>query len=187
MATRIFREVQLLNGTILIYGSTGYTGKLIAKRQRPGKLDLAKWYRPPPSSMRLQPDAQKFVHDRVGDDGVALGRAVEGAAVEAGHGELQSVGANDRCRRDQMVALGSSVSALLEETGMRSLLAVFLITYLIGVGIVLAPTIRSTQASDLSASIGRQMPYALAWPARLIRDASIGDSTPVPGPRPPEG
>jgi hypothetical protein len=88
-----------LNETILIYGSTGYTGKLIAKRQRPGKLDLAKWYRPPPSSMRLQPDAQKFVHDRVGDDGVALGRAVEGAAVEAGHGELQSVGANDRCRR----------------------------------------------------------------------------------------
>jgi hypothetical protein len=38
-------KVQLLNETILIYGSTGYTGKLIAKRQRPGKLDLAKWYR----------------------------------------------------------------------------------------------------------------------------------------------
>jgi hypothetical protein len=26
-----------LNGTILFYGSTGYTGKLIAKRPRPGK------------------------------------------------------------------------------------------------------------------------------------------------------
>jgi hypothetical protein len=70
---------------------------------------------------------------------------------------------------------------------MRSTLAVFLIGYLIGVGIVLAPTIRSTPATYLAASVGREMPYALAWPARLARAAAIGDDTPVPGPRPPEG
>jgi hypothetical protein len=70
---------------------------------------------------------------------------------------------------------------------MRSVLAVILITYLIGVGIVLSPTIRSTPASGLSASIGQQMPYALAWPARFVRYASIGDDSPVTGPRPPEG
>jgi hypothetical protein len=70
---------------------------------------------------------------------------------------------------------------------MRSVLVVILIVYLIGVGIALSPTIRSTPASDLSASIGQQMPYAFAWPASLVRDASIGTDTPVPGPRPPEG
>jgi hypothetical protein len=70
---------------------------------------------------------------------------------------------------------------------MRSVLAVIAIIYLVGVGFVLSPTIRSTPASDLSASIGREMPYALAWPARLVRYASIEDDTPVPGPRPPEG
>ncbi len=70
---------------------------------------------------------------------------------------------------------------------MGSLLAVILITYLIGVGIVLLPTIRSTRASAMSTSIGQEMPYALAWPARLVRDASIGSDPIVPGPRPPEG
>jgi hypothetical protein len=70
---------------------------------------------------------------------------------------------------------------------MRSAIAMILICYLIGVDITLAPTIRSTPATYLAASIGREMPYALAWPARLVRDASIEDDTPVPGPRPPEG
>jgi hypothetical protein len=53
-----------------------------------------------------------------------------------------------------------------------------LIGYVIGVGITLAPTIRSTPATYLAASIGREMRYALAWPARLVRDASIEDDTP---------
>ena len=42
--------------------------------------------------MRLQPGAQKFVHDGVGDDGVPFRRAVEGAAVESGHSQLQAIG-----------------------------------------------------------------------------------------------
>jgi hypothetical protein len=70
---------------------------------------------------------------------------------------------------------------------MRTALAAMVIIYLIGVGFILSPTIRSTPASDLAASIGREMPYALAWPAALGRDASTGTNAPVPGPRPPEG
>ena len=70
---------------------------------------------------------------------------------------------------------------------MRAALAMVLIGYVIGVGITIAPTIRSTPATYLAASIGRAMPYALAWPARLVRNASIEDDTPLPGPRPPEG
>jgi hypothetical protein len=70
---------------------------------------------------------------------------------------------------------------------MRSVLAAFLIGYLVGVGIVLVPTIRSTPATYLAASVGREMPHALAWPARIAREAVIGDDTPVAGPRPPEG
>jgi hypothetical protein len=70
---------------------------------------------------------------------------------------------------------------------MRLMLGVTLITYLLGVGIILLPTIRSTPATYLVASIGQEMPYALAWPARLARDAAIEPDTPVPGPRPPEG
>ena len=77
---------------------------------------------------------------------------------------------------------------------MRSVLAVILITYLVGVGIVLSPTIRSkwgsAPASDLSARIGQELPYALAWPARLVRELQAsggGANASVPGPRPPEG
>jgi hypothetical protein len=70
---------------------------------------------------------------------------------------------------------------------MRLVLLVTLITYLLGVGIILLPTIRSTPATYLVASIGQEMPYALAWPVRLARDAAIEPDTPVPGPRPPEG
>jgi hypothetical protein len=70
---------------------------------------------------------------------------------------------------------------------MRSFLAAFLIGYLLGVCIVLLPTIRSTPATYLALSVGREMPYALAWPARLVGEATTGTDNAVPGPRPPEG
>ena len=41
---------------------------------------------------------------------------------------------------------------------MRLMLAVTLITYLLGVGIILLPTIRSTPATYLVASMGQEMP-----------------------------
>ena len=69
---------------------------------------------------------------------------------------------------------------------MRSVIAMILIGYLIGVGITLAN--HRVDAGHLSRGKHcREMPYALAWPASLVRDASIADDTPAPGPRPPEG
>ena len=54
---------------------------------------------------------------------------------------------------------------------MPLVLAMILIIYLVGVGIILSPPIESkwsvAPASDLSASVGQELPYALAWPARL--------------------
>ncbi len=56
---------------------------------------------------------------------------------------------------------------------MRLLIALIVIVYLIGVGVVLSPTFRSqwnsAPASDLSASLVQQLPNALAWPARVFR------------------
>jgi len=56
---------------------------------------------------------------------------------------------------------------------MRALLSMIVIVYLVGVGVVLAPTVQANwstaPASDFAASVGRELPYALAWPARLAR------------------
>jgi hypothetical protein len=52
---------------------------------------------------------------------------------------------------------------------MRAIIALVVIVYLVGVGVVLAPTIQakrnSAPASDLAASVGQALPNALAWPA----------------------
>jgi hypothetical protein len=77
--------------------------------------------------------------------------------------------------------------SFLETATMRSVIVVILTIYLIGAGIALLPTIRSTPASAMSANVGQEMPYALAWPARLVRDTSIGSDSTFPGPRPPKG
>jgi hypothetical protein len=76
---------------------------------------------------------------------------------------------------------------------MRSVLAVILITYLVGVGIILSPTIESkwsvAPASDLSATITQELPYAMAWPARLVHElrASGGANASLRGSKSPEG
>jgi hypothetical protein len=53
---------------------------------------------------------------------------------------------------------------------MRLLLAIIVIIYLVGVGVVLSPTIRSTwdseTASALADHVVQALPNALAWPAR---------------------
>jgi hypothetical protein len=53
---------------------------------------------------------------------------------------------------------------------MRFLLAVIVILYLVGVGVVLSPTIRSTwtsePASALADRVVQALPNALAWPVR---------------------
>jgi hypothetical protein len=51
---------------------------------------------------------------------------------------------------------------------MRAIIALIVIVYLVGVGVVLAPTIQakwsSAPASDLATSVGQALPNALAWP-----------------------
>jgi hypothetical protein len=53
---------------------------------------------------------------------------------------------------------------------MRFLLALIVIIYLVGVGIVLSPTIRSTwnsePASALADHVVQALPDALAWPVK---------------------
>lgn len=56
---------------------------------------------------------------------------------------------------------------------MRLLIALIVIVYLVGVGVVLAPTVESgwngETASAFFDSVGNALPDALAWPARLAR------------------
>ena len=53
---------------------------------------------------------------------------------------------------------------------MRLLLALIIIVYLVGVGVILAPTVRSTwnsePASAFAQSVAQALPDALAWPVR---------------------
>jgi hypothetical protein len=77
---------------------------------------------------------------------------------------------------------------------MRSVLSVILITYFVGVSIILSPTIQSkwsvAPASDLAANVGQELPYALAWPARLVHELEASgrvDNATLRGPMPPEG
>jgi hypothetical protein len=55
---------------------------------------------------------------------------------------------------------------------MRLLLALIVIIYLIGVGVVLSPIIRSTwnsePASVLADNVMQALPDALAWPVRAV-------------------
>jgi hypothetical protein len=57
---------------------------------------------------------------------------------------------------------------------MRLLIALIIIIYLVGVGVVLAPVIRenwnSETASAFADSVGQALPGALAWPVRLAHE-----------------
>jgi hypothetical protein len=63
---------------------------------------------------------------------------------------------------------------------MRLLLALIIIIYLVGVGVVLSPVIRSEwnsePASVLTDHIVQALPAALAWPARAARAFAGGGS-----------
>lgn len=54
---------------------------------------------------------------------------------------------------------------------MRTLLSLMIIVYLIGIGVVLAPTFRANwstvPASQLSESIVQELPGALTWPVAV--------------------
>jgi hypothetical protein len=54
---------------------------------------------------------------------------------------------------------------------MRLVLALLIIVYLVGVGVVLAPVVESAWNSETAAaffdSVGQALPDALSWPVRL--------------------
>ena len=56
---------------------------------------------------------------------------------------------------------------------MRAFIGLIVIVYLVGVGVVLAPSVKgrwdSGTASELSQSIAAALPNALAWPAAAFR------------------
>lgn len=64
---------------------------------------------------------------------------------------------------------------------MRLLIFLIVVIYLVGVGVVLAPTVKGKwyagTASELSASLVQALPGALAWPASLYRSLR-GDAAP---------
>jgi hypothetical protein len=57
---------------------------------------------------------------------------------------------------------------------MRAFIALLVIVYLVGVGIVLSPTIEakwnSATASELAASVAQALPDAIAWPLRAFHN-----------------
>jgi hypothetical protein len=59
---------------------------------------------------------------------------------------------------------------------MRLFIGLIVIVYLVGVGVVLAPTIsgkwNSATASELTASVAQALPDALAWPVRAYHSVA---------------
>jgi hypothetical protein len=57
---------------------------------------------------------------------------------------------------------------------MRTVIALIIIIYLVGVGVALAPDIRtrwnSAPAAELAAGVGQALPNALAWPVRAYHN-----------------
>jgi len=69
---------------------------------------------------------------------------------------------------------------------MRLLIALLVIIYLVGVGVVLAPTIEANwstaSASQLVGSVATELPRALSWPATAYRNIAEKPSAPeMPG------
>lgn len=60
---------------------------------------------------------------------------------------------------------------------MRMLIALLIIVYLVGVGVVLAPVVgqawTSETASAFTSTLGQALPDALAWPVRLARARAV--------------
>jgi len=56
---------------------------------------------------------------------------------------------------------------------MRALIVLLVIIYLVGVGVVLAPTIKANwstgSVSQLFGSVAKELPRALSWPATVYR------------------
>ena len=71
---------------------------------------------------------------------------------------------------------------------MRALIGLIVIIYLVGVGVVLAPTVRGKwnagTASELATSVLQALPGALAWPAGAYHSLAGGVETAPSAPKP---
>src|SRR5579871_3560702 len=78
--------------------------------------------------------------------------------------------------RAQALRARSLVRTTLGLVKMRLVLAFIIIVYLVGVGIVLSPVVRSTwnsePASALAESVAQALPDALAWPVRAAHSVT---------------
>ncbi len=67
---------------------------------------------------------------------------------------------------------------------MRALIGLIVIIYLVGVGVMLAPTVRGKwntgTASELSESVVQALPNALAWPSVLYHSLADRSETATP-------
>jgi len=56
---------------------------------------------------------------------------------------------------------------------MRMIIALIVIVYIVGIGVVLSPTVREkwngASASDFVTSVVQALPAAMAWPASIFR------------------
>jgi hypothetical protein len=70
---------------------------------------------------------------------------------------------------------------------MRALIGLIVIVYLVGVGVVLAPTVsgkwNTVTAAELSASVIQALPAALAWPAGAYRRLTGRGDAPASNPQ----
>jgi hypothetical protein len=59
---------------------------------------------------------------------------------------------------------------------MQTIIALIVIVYLVGVGVVLSPVVRSDwnsePASALAENLAQALPHALTWPVRAARSVS---------------
>ena len=78
-----------------------------------------------------------------------------------------------RCGWPPVVLGGGEQNDIWTHETMRLLIAIIIIIYLVGVGVVLSPLIRSTwnsePASALADHVIQALPDALAWPTKAVR------------------
>ena len=70
----------------------------------------------------------------------------------------------------------SSARTTVGHAKMRLVLALIIIVYLVGVGVILSPVVRgawnSEPASSLAQNVAQALPNALAWPVRAARSVT---------------
>jgi hypothetical protein len=74
-----------------------------------------------------------------------------------------------------VLALELKPQPILRGSAMRAIIALVVIVYIVGIGVVLSPTIRDkwtgSSASGFTTSVAQALPTAMAWPATIYRNS----------------